>query len=69
MNDDPMENSVTKRKRGSIESSIDDPLETVSLKDENNICGICQDDLTKEDASKACPNSDQHDFHRECLVK
>ena len=66
---DPMTCSSSKRKRDSFETSINVPIETDSLKDENEICGICHDDLLDEDASKACPNSDKHDFHKDCLVE
>ena len=45
----------------------DEYLEAKSLKDENNICSICLGNISPEHASKACPNSDKHDFHSECL--
>ena len=44
------------------------PVESKYLKDDHPICAICQDDLLDENASKACPHSDKHDFHKECLA-
>ena len=72
MNGDPNGNSESsnglKRKYDGVEYIEDAPVQTKCIKDENEICAICQDDLSHEDASKACPNSDKHDFHKECLA-
>ena len=74
MNGDPNGNSDSsnglKRKYEAVESMEEDPVETDSVIDENNqICAICIESIIKEeDASHACPHSDKHDFHKECLT-
>ena len=71
MNGDPNGNSDSnnglKRKYDSVESIEDAPGESKTIKDK--ICGICIENITKEDdASKACPHSDKHDFHKKCIT-
>ena len=56
MNDDPMTCSSSKRKRDLFETSLDNPAESKSLKDDND---SCQDDLSNEYASSSFEESDQ----------
>ena len=63
-----MERSSSKRKRALTEDSADALVESKSFKIDS-ICGICQNEFEDQNASKACPNSDKHDFHKECLSK
>ena len=70
MNSDPNKEYQSDTEACNTINTLNECVKSVSLKDENDpICAICHDDLSCEDASKACPNSDKHDFHKECLVK
>ena len=53
----------SKRKFDAIESTSD-----ADETDEKE-CSICIEKIADKDASNACPNSDKHDFHKECLKK
>ena len=61
-----METSSSKRKFDAMESSIDAPLESHQ---NEKICGICKNAFDSGNSSKACPESDKHDFHEKCLAK
>ena len=65
MNDNPIEASSSASKCDAVESEAS--VESKSLKDNDMICSICLALVSHEDASKACPNSDKHDFHKKCL--